>query len=57
MIYKKGDRVVCGNSRGISLLSVAGKLLARVMLIRLLAYVVDTVVPKSVWLSPHAEHH
>ena len=34
MIYKKkGDRAICGNSRGISLLSVAGKLLARVMLI------------------------
>ena len=47
MIYKKGDRVVCGNSRGISLLSVAGKLLARVMLIHLLTYVVDTVVPES----------
>ena len=30
-----------------ALLSVAGKLLARVMLIRLLTYVVDTVVPES----------
>jgi len=40
MIYKKkGDRAICGNSRGISLLSVAGKLLSRVMLIRLLDYV------------------
>jgi len=39
MIYKKkGDRAICGNSRGISLLSVAGKLLARVMLIRLLTH-------------------
>ena len=48
MIYKKkGDRAVCGNSRGISLFSFAGKLLARVMLICLLRYVVDTVVPES----------
>jgi len=48
MIKKtKGDRAICGNSRGISLISVAGKLLGRVMLIRLLTFVVDTVVPKS----------
>jgi len=48
MIYrKKGDRAVCGNSRGISLLTVTGKLHARVMLIRLLTYVVDTVVLES----------
>jgi len=44
---KKGDRAIFGNSRGVSLLSVAGKLLARVMLIRLLTHVVDTVVPES----------
>jgi len=51
MIYKKkGDRAICGNSRGISLLSVTGKILARVMLIHLLTYVVDTVVPESEWL-------
>ena len=44
MIYKKkGDRAICG----ISLLSVAGKLLAHVMLIRFLTYVVDTMVPES----------
>jgi len=48
MIYKKkGDKAICGNSRDIYLLSVAGKLLARVMLIRFLTYVADTVVPKS----------
>ena len=46
-IYKrKGDRAVCGSSRGISLLSVAGKVPARVMLRRLLTHVVD-VVPES----------
>jgi len=48
MIYKKkGDRAIYGNSRDISLLSVAGKLLACVSLIRLLTYVVDTVVLES----------
>jgi len=47
-IYKrKGDRAECGNSRGISLLSAAGKVLARVMLRRLLTHVVDIVVPES----------
>jgi len=47
-IYKKkGDRQVCGNSRGISLLSVAGKILARVVLKRLLNHVVDIVMPES----------
>jgi len=48
MIYKnKGDRAICGNSHGISLICVTGKLPVRVMLIRLLTYVVDTVVPQS----------
>ena len=47
-IYKrKGDKSVCGNSRGISLLSVAGKVLARVMLRRLLMHVAETVLPES----------
>jgi len=47
-IYKrKGDKSVCGNSRGISLLSVAGKVLARVMLRRLLTHVAETVLPES----------
>ena len=36
VIYKqKGDRAVCGNSCGISLLSIAGKVLAKIMLSRL----------------------
>ena len=48
MIYKKkDDKAICGNTRVISFLSVAGKLLARIMLIRFLTYVVDTVVPES----------
>ena len=47
-IYKnKGDRATCGNSRGISLLAVAGKVLARVILSRLNSCVVDEVCPES----------
>jgi len=44
---RKGDKAMCGNSRGISLLAVAGKVLARVMLRRLLMHVVDTVMLES----------
>jgi len=47
-IYKnKGDRVNCGNSRGILLLSVGGKILARVMLSRLLTHVAEVILPES----------
>ncbi|KAK2191348.1 hypothetical protein NP493_53g01009 [Ridgeia piscesae] len=31
-IYKKGDRTYCGNYRGTSLLSIAGKIFARILL-------------------------
>ena len=47
-IYKKkGDRATCGNSRGISLLAVAGKVLARIILARLNTHIVDRVCPES----------
>ena len=47
-IYKrKGDRATCGNSRGISLLSVAGKVLAKLLLGRLNKNIVDRVCPES----------
>ncbi|CAH1250247.1 Hypp8829 [Branchiostoma lanceolatum] len=45
-IFKKGDRSVCGNYRGISLLSIAGKIIARVLLDRLLT-VAEEVLPES----------
>ena len=46
--YKqKVIRAECGNSRGISLLSVAGKVLAKIMLTRHLEHVVDLVLSKS----------
>ena len=48
LVYKqKGDRAECGNSRGTSLLSVAGNVLAKIMLTRLLEHVVDLVLPES----------
>ena len=47
-IYKKkGDKAVCGNSRGITLLSHGGKALARVMLSRLINNIAERVLPES----------
>lgn len=47
-IYKnKGDRTVCDNSRGIALFSVAGKVLARVLLSSLITHVIHLAIPES----------
>ena len=47
-IYKnKGDRAECGNSRGISLLSVAGKVMAKILLKRLIKYVAEDLMPET----------
>ena len=47
-IYKnKGDRAVCGNSRGISLLGAAGKVLARLLLKRLITSVSEELMPET----------
>ncbi|XP_076128077.1 uncharacterized protein LOC143109310 [Alosa pseudoharengus] len=47
-IYKsKGDRAICGNHRGISLLTVAGKVLAKVMLQRLINDITESMLPES----------
>ena len=43
---KKGDRNACGNYRGISLLSIAGKILARILLNRL-QVVAEEILPES----------
>ena len=47
-IYKnKGDRAECGNSRGISLLSVVGKLMAKILLKRLIKNVSEDLMPET----------
>ena len=48
LVHKQnGDRAEFGNCRGISLLSVSGKVLAKIMLTRLLEHVVDLVLSES----------
>ena len=46
-IFKKGDRTQCGNYRGISLLSIAGKIFARILLNRLNAHITPDIVPET----------
>ena len=48
LVHKqRGDRAECGYSCDISFLSVAGKVLAKIMHTRLLEHVVDLVLPES----------
>ena len=46
-IYKKSDRTVCGNYRGISLLPAAGKIFARILLNRLSSHITPDLVPET----------
>jgi len=47
-LYKrKGNRQSCDNHRGISLLSIAGKVLARVLLNRLIVHLEEGLLPES----------
>ena len=46
-IYKKSDRTDCGNYRGISLLFVAGKIFARILLNRLSTHITPEVETQS----------
>ena len=47
-IYKnKGDRATCSNSHGIALLGTAGKVLARVLLRRLIASISESLMPET----------
>ena len=46
-LYKKGNRQLCDNYRGISLLAIAGKILARVLLNRLIIHLEQGPLPES----------
>lgn len=47
-LYKrKGNRQDCNNHRGISLLSIAGKILARILLNRLMSHLENGLLPES----------
>ena len=47
LFKKKGSKSVCDNYRGISLLAVAGKILARIMLARLAKLIAECVLPET----------
>ena len=50
LFKRKGNPQVCGNRRGISLLSIAGKILARVLLNRLNEHLERSgLLPESQW--------
>ena len=46
-LYKNGNRQLCDNYRGISLLAIAGKILARVLLNRLIVHLEQGLLPES----------
>ena len=46
-IFKKGSRKECGNYRGISLLSIAGKIMARIILNRLNSLLAPNILPET----------
>ena len=45
-LYKKGSKSGCSNFRGISLLSIVGKLFSRIILNRLFRTIVNEILPK-----------
>ena len=47
LFKNKGKKSICDNHRGISLLCIAGKILARVILNRIITHLVDKIYPES----------
>ena len=47
LFKNKGSKNVCDNFRGISLLSIAGKILARLILNRIIQHLIDEIYPES----------
>ena len=47
LLKNKGKKIVCDNSRGISLLSIVGKILARVILNRIIVHLIDDIYQES----------
>lgn len=57
-LYKgKGNKSCCYNDCGISLLSIAGKILARAILNRIIHFLVEIIYPESVLISCWTGHH
>ena len=46
-LFKKGSRMDCGNYRGISLLSIASKIFARILLNRLNSQITPQALPET----------
>ena len=46
-LYKKGSKLDCSNFRGISLLSIVGKLFSRIILNKLVRTIVNGILPES----------
>ena len=46
-LYKKGSKSDCSKSRGISLLSIVGKLFSRIILNRIVRTIVNGILPES----------
>ena len=46
-LYKRGSKSDCSNLRGISLLSIVGKLFSKIILNRLVRTIVNEILPES----------